>query len=98
MSRGNEKVVVIACGTAIATSTVVATAIEEAAKEQGLRIRTIQCKAAEVPTYAKDADLIVATTPVSDKLGVPVIKGMAFLTGVGRDEVLNEIMEILKKE
>lgn len=30
---GKEKVVVIACGTAIATPTVVASAIEEAAKE-----------------------------------------------------------------
>ncbi len=90
------KVVLVACGTAIATSTVVAKAIEEACKEAGINVRTRQAKAAEVPTLAKDADLIVTTTPLSKDLGVPVIQGLPFLTGIGRDQVLKEIIEALK--
>lgn len=40
----------------------------------------------------------MSTTPVSDKLGVPVISGMAFLTGMGKEEVLQEIIDKLKEE
>lgn len=94
---GREKVVLVACGTAIATSTVVAKAIEEKCKAEGIRVRTRQCKAAEVPTLAKDADLIVTTTTLSRDPGVPVVQGLAFLTGIGKDEVLEEICEKLRE-
>jgi len=90
------KRVLVSCGTAIATSTVVAIGIEEAMKERGVNIVTRQCKASEIRGLAQDADLIVTTTPVPDDLGVPVIQTLAFLTGIGKEEVLNQIEEILK--
>ena len=91
-----EKRVVVACGTAIATSTVVANAIEEACKSAGIRVHTVQCKASEIRSKAEGADLVVTTTPVPADLGVPVIQGLAFLTGVGKDEVLKQIIEALQ--
>jgi PTS system galactitol-specific IIB component len=92
-----EKQVVVACGTAVATSTVVANAIEEACKKAGIRVHTIQCKAAEIRSKVQGADLIVTTTPVPSDLGIPVIQGLAFLTGVGKDKVLQQIIDILKE-
>lgn len=91
-----EKVVLVACGTAIATSTVVANAIEEAARAAGIAVRTIQCKAAEVPLYAADADLIVTTTPVSQSHGKPVVQGLPFLTGTGKEATIDQILTILR--
>lgn len=96
MASGKPKIVLVACGTAIATSTVVAVAIEEACKEAGIRVETRQAKASEVPVMAKDVDLIVTTTPVPQDIGVPVIQGLAFLTGIGKNEVLKQIIEALK--
>lgn len=90
-----DKLVVVSCGTAVATSTVVAKAIEEACKEAGISVATRQCKAAEVRQMAKGADLIVTTTPIPDDIGVPVIQGLSFLTGVGKDETLKQIIEAL---
>jgi PTS system galactitol-specific IIB component len=90
------KRILVACGTAIATSTVVAKAIEEGLAERGIKVITRQCKAAEVKGLAYDADLIVTTTPVPKDLGVPVIQTLAFLTGVGKEDVLNQIEEALK--
>lgn len=90
------KVILVACGTAIATSTVVAVAIEEAMKERGIAVATRQCKAAEVPSLAADADLVVSTTPIAARLNIPVIQTLAFLTGIGKEEVLNQIAEKLK--
>lgn len=91
------KRILVSCGTAIATSTVVAKAIEEAMKERGFNVVTRQCKVTEVRNLAENADLIVTTTPVPGDLGVPVIQTLAFLTGIGKKEVLDQIAEILEQ-
>jgi PTS system galactitol-specific IIB component len=90
------KRILVSCGTAIATSTVVAKAIEEAMQERGIKVVTRQCKASEIRGLAADADLIVTTTPVPADLGVPVIQTLAFLTGIGKEDVLNQITDILQ--
>lgn len=46
---------------------------------------------------ADGVDLIVATTPISASVTKPVIKGLAFLTGIGKDKVLDEIEAELRK-
>ncbi|NOX61970.1 MAG: PTS sugar transporter subunit IIB [Chloroflexi bacterium] len=91
------KVVLVSCGTAIATSTVVAKAIEESMRERGIPVVTRQCKAAEIRSHLSGVDLIVTTTPLPDNLGVPVVKALPFLTGIGKEEVLNEIEEKLRE-
>ena len=91
-----EKMVLVSCGTAIATSTVVAKAIEERCKAEGIAVRTRQCKAAEIRSLAQDADLIVTTTPVPSDIGVPVIQGLACLPGIGRDQVLDQLCAALR--
>jgi galactitol PTS system EIIB component len=91
------KVVLVACGTAVATSTVVARAIEEACKQAGLRITTRQCRASEVMALIpQGADLIVTTTQLPKDINIPVIQGLPFLTGIGKDAVLKQIIETLK--
>ena len=91
------KTVIVSCGTAIATSTVAAIAIEEACKEAGIAVVTKQCKAAEIPVYLEQgADLIVTTSQMRFDPGIPVIKGLAFLTGIGKDQVIQEILDVLK--
>ncbi|MCW6509980.1 PTS sugar transporter subunit IIB [Lichenifustis flavocetrariae] len=92
-----QKTILVACGTAVATSTLVAYAIEETMKERGLRVTIRQCKATEVPSLVADCDLIVATTPVPDNLGKPVIKGLPFLTGIGKADTLDRIEKILRE-
>jgi PTS system galactitol-specific IIB component len=43
-----------------------------------------------------DVDLVVSTTEVPSSTSVPVVAGLPFLTGVGKDAVLEEIVRILK--
>lgn len=92
---GQPKRILVACGTAIATSTVVARAIEEALDERGIQVVTRQCKATEVPSLVEGMDLVVTTTPVPGNLGVPVIQTLAFLTGIGKEAVIEQIIEAL---
>jgi PTS system galactitol-specific IIB component len=91
------KTVIVSCGTAIATSTVVAKAIEEACKAEGISVVTKQCKAAEIAKVVdQGADLIVTTSQIRYDPGIPVIQGLAFLTGIGKDKVLEEILGYLR--
>ena len=90
------KRVLVACGTAVATSTVVAAAIEEEMKARGIKVETRQCKATEVPSLIQDADLVVSTTPVPNNLPRPSIVTLAFLTGVGKKEAIEKIAQYLR--
>ena len=90
------KTVIVSCGTAIATSTVAAKAIEEACKAAGIDVVTRQCKAAEIKNYLDGADLIVTTSQVRFDPGIPVINGLPFLTGMGKDKLVEEIVDALK--
>ena len=92
------KRILVACGTGIATSTVVAKAIEEALKERGTDVITRQCKAVEVRSLVDQADLIVTTTQLPSNLGVPVIHTLAFLTGIGKEDAIEQIVEALQKK
>ena len=93
-----QKRILVACGTAIATSTVVAKAIEEALSQRGIPVTIRQCKASEVPSLIADCDLVVTTTPVVMDHGKPVIQTLAFLTGIGKEAVIEQIVEKLSAE
>lgn len=93
----SRKRVLVACGTGIATSTVVATKVADACQKNGVSAEIIQCKAIEIPAYvAQGVDLIVTTTPLPQKITVPVINGLAYLTGIGADQVTQQIVGRLK--
>jgi len=92
-----RKTILVACGTAVATSTVVAKSIEEILRDRGMDVITRQCKASEVPSMITGVDLVVTTTPLPGNLGVPVIQTLAFLTGIGKEAVIEQIIQALKR-
>lgn len=90
------KKILVACGTAIATSTVVAKKIEEMMKARGFTVTTSQCKAAEASSKAAGYDMVVTTTPVSNIGDIPVLRTVSFLSGVGMEKDIDKIIELLK--
>jgi PTS system galactitol-specific IIB component len=87
--------IVVSCGTAIATSTHVSLKLKEELTARGLMIHTIQCRVPEVPDYADQADLVVTTAQIPFDLGIPIINGLPFLTGLGEKEVIDSIEKTL---
>ncbi len=83
--------IVVACGTAIATSTHVSIKLKEQLEERGIKVNTVQARVPEVPSMVEGACAIVATAEVPFDLEVPIINGLPFLTGVGLEEVIDEI-------
>jgi galactitol PTS system EIIB component len=87
--------ILVACGTAIATSTVVAKKLEERLRELGIEVRIDQCKTSEVASRADGYDLVVSTTQVDDARGKPVVRTLSFLTGIGIDADVEKIAQLL---
>ena len=104
------KLVLVACGTAIATATVVASKVKEIMKDNKIRGQAVQCKVTEVKSkvnYQK-YDLIISTTKISGEETIEgkrvvgndkvlILSGIPFLSGRGMNELKEEIIKALKE-
>lgn len=82
------------------TSSVAVNKIKEALIKEGIDVTFGQCKFSEVPAMIKTfkPDLIVPTGPLDEKMaeGIPVVNGTSFITGVGTEETIKKIMNLIK--
>jgi len=94
------KKILLACGTAVATSTVVTHRLEEAMKKRGLagKYTASQCKIAEIHSKVDSFDILITTVKAPPGINIPVINGLPLLTGVGAEKIWDEVAELIKKE
>ena len=92
---GQRKRILVACGTALRTAKVVAQELEVALKKRGLDVTTQPCRASEVTGLVDETDLVLTTSPLSENVGIPVIQTLAFLTGVGKESTIQQIVKTL---
>lgn len=91
------KKIIVACGGAVATSTVAANKIRELVKREGISAEVSQCRVNELDSKKDGIDLIVTTAKVTKDYGIPVIHGIAFVSGVNIVALEEKILEVLKK-
>lgn len=89
-----KKKILIVCGTAIATSTVVAHKVEAFLKKNGIPAEIRRAMTSEARTASRDVDLIIATTQVPG-VTVPVLSGIPYITGMKTAELEEQILQIL---
>lgn len=91
------KKILVACGAGIATSTVALSKLKDILKERGLinEVKFGQTTVAEIPAMASDFDLIVTTTNFSRNVGIPIVNGLCFITNMGIDRTVDEIVNKL---
>lgn len=91
--------VIVACGGAVATSTMAAEEIKELCAAHYIELDLVQCRVSEIETYMDGADLICTTAKVDRAFtGIPVIHAMAFISGVGIEELQQKILTVLTGE
>ncbi len=90
------KKVFVICGTGVATSTIVASAIREHCLYHGIDVDVSQGKVMDLLSGNPAVDVIVSTTEVPKSITVPVVPGMPFLTGIGRDQALDDVVSHLQ--
>ncbi|QQY16150.1 PTS galactitol transporter subunit IIB [Cutibacterium avidum] len=91
------KKILVACGGAVATSTVAAEHVRDLLKANNIPADVQQCRINELGSRASQADLVVTTAKVSRDYGVPVVHGIAFISGIGADKTDAKILDILGK-
>lgn len=91
-----KKKVIVACGGAVATSTIASNAVVDLAKENGIDVEICQCRISEIESNLEGAVLIVPTSKVKRDYGIPLITGMPFISGVGADKTKKAILDVLQ--
>jgi len=94
-----RKNILIACGTAIATATVVAGKLKELLQKHNIQANLIQCRFTEIDYYVKTlgkVDLIITTAGFPERKDIPVLNGVPFLSGIGKEDLEKKIIEILQ--
>ncbi|TWI59313.1 PTS sugar transporter subunit IIB [Halalkalibacter nanhaiisediminis] len=92
----NIPTVLVACGAGIATSTIVCNRVENLLKENNVRAQVVQCMISEVSSRQDGASLIISTTILPTKYRIPSIVATSYITGIGMEELDQEILTLLK--
>lgn len=90
-----KKKVIVACGGAVATSTIAAGKLLELGERHGIEIEICQVRISEIESNLTDAVLIVTTSKVKRDYGVPLITGLSFISGIGVEKTEQAILEVL---
>lgn len=88
------KKVIVACGSGVATSQTVASKVGRLLKERNLtdiKVEVVDLKSLD--THIKDSAAYIAITKVDKAYPIPVINGIAFLTGVGMEQELQKLID-----
>lgn len=93
-----KKKVIVACGGAVATSTIAANKVVELCKKNGIDVEICQIQISEIESNLSGAVLIVPTSKVKRDYGIPVITGMPFISGVGVEKTEAAILKVLQGE
>ena len=103
MQDKKRKIILVACGTSIATTAIVVDILqEEIVRERGFKnVEFQKSSAANLPSkieYYKP-DIIVSTTVVDPSWvkGIAFFSGLPFLTGQGVEKIIEAIVKELEK-
>ena len=90
-------VILVMCGSSIATSTMAAVKIENEAKKRGVNVTVKKGKVADADVLVESMrpDIIVATAVLKPREDVPVFSGVPLLTNVGQKELFDQIFSTI---
>lgn len=89
------KKVIVACGSGVATSQTVASKVNRLLKEKNVNAQVEAVDLKSVDRYLADACAYIAITKVSKEYPIPVINGIAFLTGMNQEAELNRLIDAI---
>ncbi len=93
------KLIVVACGAGINTSTIAEDLIKERFKAEGMDDVTVKrILMADIDGYVGQMNLIVSMMKIYREFDVPQVKGMPFLIGTNeeKEKLLDEIVELIR--
>jgi len=105
MPRRGKAYFLVACGTSIATSTMVAEILrEDLVRKKKYNIEFYHCKTSELLPKVEllQPDVVISTAPVKAEMiekwreqGILFFKGTPFLTGIGVEPLMKELLTVI---
>ena len=89
------KKVIVACGSGIATSHMVAKKIKGLLASRGIDADVSAADMSDLDDVLASADAFVPVVNTEQTYDVPTFSGVAFLTGINQDEELDRLVETL---
>lgn len=86
------------CGSGVVTSSMIAHKIVDLLGEHGYEVKAFEANPTEIENYVmRDKfDFIAYASPIHDTFGVPAIKAMGLVTGMGDEQFVEDALELLK--
>jgi len=93
-----SKLIVVACGAGINTSTIAEEMIRERMEEEGLDVDVKRVLIADIDKYIGRMDIVVCMMKIYREFDIPQLKGMPFLIGTKAEKkvLLDELVELIK--
>lgn len=90
------KRIIVACGSGVATSTMVAELLKNALAKRNIQVEIKIADFKSLSSLASTAHLLVSIAPYEKfNYGIPVVNGIPLLTGVGAEGTVDEVVKIL---
>jgi PTS system galactitol-specific IIB component len=90
------KRVIVACGSGVATSQMVASKVSRLLRDKKVNAIVDAVDIKSIDTHIKQCDVYIAITAPTKEYPVPILNGIAFLTGMGMDKELEKLINHLK--
>jgi len=99
MAQKLSLTVLAVCGSGVVSSSMISQKLEDILKPLGVTLNVIGMLPTSVQTYIEQGgiDFVVATSPIPGTITVPVVKGVALLTGFGEEACIEEILLVAKE-
>jgi len=92
-----QKKILVVCGAGVATSTVVSIKIREELKKAGIQNVVVkQSSIANMPAIINQYNVLVTIANIEEEFEIKKIYGVPFLTGIGKKEAMEAVIEALE--
>lgn len=86
------------CGSGTVTSSMIANKVKDLLEDNGYKAKTTEANPGGVSQLMESNkyDVIVHTSPLLESYNIPTINAVGFLTGMGEEEFIEELLETVK--
>lgn len=91
----------VVCADGVATSTIVLVALREGLEDMGIEADFAQGRVLDAGRTTKEGnfDFVISTAGTDlEDVNIPIISGVPLLTGIGKDQVFEQIKNIVDKK
>lgn len=97
-AAGRKKRILIACGSGIATATLVSEHIKDLLKANNLEAEVVSTGIREIMYEASKADIVVTTVKYrGDDVGKPMLNAISVITMINVEKFNTELLRMLKE-